>query len=67
MEKEVNILWSNPWLCVLYLFADKKTHKSLVSAAEILTRGVKEDCLFLSLGSFYLVKYALSFKMMTNL
>lgn len=67
MEKEVNILWSNPWLCVLYLFADKKTQKSLLSAAAILTREAKEDRLFLSLGSFYLVKYALSFKIRTDL
>lgn len=53
-------------LCVLYLLADKK-QKSLVSAAAILTRGAKEDCLFLSPDSFYLVKHALSFKITTDL
>ena len=54
------------WLCVLYVFAGKK-QKSLVSAAAVLTRETKEDCLFLSPGSFYLVKYALSFKITTDL
>lgn len=53
------------WLCVLYLFADKK-QKCFVSAAAILTREGKEDCLFLSPGSFYAVKYALSCKITTD-
>lgn len=53
-------------LCVSDYFADKK-QKSLVSAAALLAKEAKEGCLFLSPDSFYLVKYALSFKITTDL
>lgn len=65
--KQPNILWANPWIsvsvCYTYLLTKPK---SLASAAAISTSEAKEDCPFLSPGSFYLVKYALSFKMTTD-